>query len=178
MIELRDVRGLRSPDFQKMTRNPVSAVSHRREGETFELKNLQYRHGKNTALAIPSSSLHGGEITAVIGHNGAGKSPFAGAFCGILKHRGTVFLNGKALGRKERSGKSHMATQDVNHQRFAESVLDELTLNIPENRKANVANILEAMGLGALADTHPLDEAGIEKIKTYFNAKTGEYKVV
>ena len=31
---------------------------------------------------------------------------------------------------------------------------------------------------GAVKEYYPLDEAGIEKIKTYFNAKTGEYKVV
>ena len=161
--EALEQRGLRTPDLQKITRNPVSTVSHRREGVTFELKNLRYRYGRKTALAIPFFSLYGGEITAVIGHNGAGKSTFAGCFCGILKHRGMVSLNGKALGRKERTGKSYMVMQDVNHQLFTESVLDELTLNIPENRKAKAGSILEAMGLGALADTHPLALSGGQK---------------
>jgi energy-coupling factor transport system ATP-binding protein len=155
--------GLRTPDLQKLTRKVVSTVSSRREGETFEIKNLRYRYGRNTALTIPSLSLRCGEITAVIGHNGAGKSTFAGCFCGILKHRGTVSRKGKALGRKERIGKSYMVMQDVNHQLFTESVLDELTLNIAEDRKANAVNILEAMRLGALADTHPLALSGGQK---------------
>jgi energy-coupling factor transport system ATP-binding protein len=156
-------RGLRTPDLQKLTRKVVSMVSSRREGETIEIKNLRYRYGRNAALDIGSLVLHPGEITAVIGHNGAGKSTFAGAFCGILKHRGTISLNGKALGRNERIRKSYMVMQDVNHQLFTESVLDELTLNIPEERKAGAVTILEAMGLGALADTHPLALSGGQK---------------
>jgi energy-coupling factor transport system ATP-binding protein len=157
--------GLRSPDAQKPEWNIAPAFIPRREGagETIEIKNLRYRYGKNTALNIPSLSLRGGEITAVIGYNGAGKSTLAGCFCGILKHKGTVSLNGKALGRKKRIGKSYMVMQDVNHQLFTESVLDELVLNIPEDRKANAATILEAMELGAFADTHPLALSGGQK---------------
>jgi energy-coupling factor transport system ATP-binding protein len=157
--------GLRSPDAQKPEQNQGSTVLPQRDdaGETIEIKNLRYRYGKNMALAIPYISLHGGEITAVIGHNGSGKSTFAECFCGILKHKGTVSLNGKALRRKERINKSYMVMQDVNHQLFTESVLDELTLNIPEARKANTAAILEAMGLGSFADIHPLALSGGQK---------------
>ena len=174
--ESLEQRGLRSPDLQKLTRKPFLTVSSRREGKTIEIRNLRYRYGKNMALDIGSIALRCGEITAVTGHTGAGKSTFAGCFCGILKHRGTVSLNGKILGRNERIGKSYMVMQDVNHQIFTESVVDELTLNIsepaagakgrgspPEDRKANAANILEAMGLAAFADTHPLALSGGQK---------------
>jgi energy-coupling factor transport system ATP-binding protein len=161
--EALEQQGLRTPDLQRLKGNRVSTFLPRREGKTFDITNLRYRYGRNTALDIPSLSLRCGEITAVIGHNGAGKSTFTGCFCGILKHRGTVSLNGKALGRNERIRKSYMVMQDVNHQLFTESVLDELTLNIPEDRKAGAASILEAMGLGALADTHPLSLSGGQK---------------
>ncbi|MDR2178142.1 MAG: ABC transporter ATP-binding protein [Treponema sp.] len=158
-------RGLRSPDDQKPERNRAAPFFPRRKdsGETIEIKNVQYRYGKNTALDIPSLSLRCGEITAVIGRNGSGKSTLAGCFCGILKHRGTVSLRGKALGRQERIGTSYMVMQDVNHQLFTESVLDELTLNIPGDRKAGAVSILEAMGLGLFADTHPLSLSGGQK---------------
>jgi energy-coupling factor transport system ATP-binding protein len=161
--------GLRSPDAQKTERNPAAALLPQwaDTGETveitIEIKNLRYRYGKNTALDIPSLSLRCGEITAVIGYNGAGKSTFAGCFCGLLKHGGTVSLKGKALSRKERIAKSYMVMQDVNHQLFTESVLDELTLNIPEDRKTRAAAILVAMGLGPFADTHPLSLSGGQK---------------
>ena len=36
-------------------------------------------------------------------------------------------------------------------------------MNIPEDRKAGAASILEAMGLGALADAHPLSLSGGQK---------------
>jgi energy-coupling factor transport system ATP-binding protein len=158
-------RGLRSPEDQKPERNRTAPFFPRRKdaGETIEITNLRYRYGKTTALDIPSLSLRCGEITAVIGYNGSGKSTLAGCFCGILKHRGTVSLGGKALGRKDRIGKSYMVMQDVNHQLFTESVLDELTLNIPGDRKAGAAGILEAMGLGLFADTHPLALSGGQK---------------
>jgi energy-coupling factor transport system ATP-binding protein len=157
--------GLRSTDAREPERKQVSTFLPQREspGETIEIKNLQRRYGKTTALDIPSLSLRSREITAVIGNNGAGKSTFAGCFCGILKHRGTVSLNGKALGRKKRIGKSYLVMQDVNHQLFTESVLDELTLNIPEDRKAGAIAVLEAMGLGAFAETHPLALSGGQK---------------
>ncbi|MDR0584525.1 MAG: ABC transporter ATP-binding protein [Treponema sp.] len=161
--EALEQQGLRNPDLQKITRNLVSTVSQRQEGKTIEIKDLRYRYGRNTVLDIDSLVLRPGEITAVIGHNGAGKSTFAGCICGILKHKGTVSLDGKALGRNERVRKSYMVMQDVNHQLFTESVLDELTLNIPEERKAEALNILEAMGLGALTDTHPLSLSGGQK---------------
>ena len=118
-----------------------------------------YRHG-DCGRSHSSLSLHGGKITAVIEHNGARKSILAGCFSGILKYRGKVFLGGKALGRNERACRSYMVMQDVNHQLFTESVLDESTLNIPEDRKANTVNILEVRGLGVLSDIHPLTLSG------------------
>jgi energy-coupling factor transport system ATP-binding protein len=157
--------GLRSPDAQKTERSRATAFLLRRKdaGEAIEIKDLLYRYGEKKALDIPSLSLRCGEITAVIGRNGAGKSTFAGCFCGILKHRGTVALDGKKLKRKERIGKSYMVMQDVNHQLFTESVMEELTLNIPEDRKSKAAAILDAVGLAPFADTHPLSLSGGQK---------------
>jgi energy-coupling factor transport system ATP-binding protein len=157
--------GLRSPDAQKTGRNLAATFLPQRKDavETIEIKNLRYRYGKNTALDIPSLFLRCGEITAIIGYNGAGKSTLAGCFCGILKHRGTVSLKGNTLSRKERIAKSYMVMQDVNHQLFTESVLDELTLNIPEDRKARAAAVLGTMGLAPFTDTHPLALSGGQK---------------
>jgi energy-coupling factor transport system ATP-binding protein len=156
-------KGLRSPDALRPDHKPPPRPRRGSSGETVEIKDLQCRHGKTRVLAVPSLVLRCGEITALIGHNGAGKSTFAGCFSGILKHRGRVLLNGKALGRKERIARSYMVMQDVNHQLFTESVLEELTLNIPETRKAGAVGILEALGLGPFADTHPLALSGGQK---------------
>ena len=127
------------------------------------IENMVCSYGKNTVLDIPKLVIPAEEIVAVIGHNGAGKSTFAACFSGITKCRGTVSLDGKILAPKMRLQKSYMVMQDVNHQLFTESVTDELTLNIPEQRKALADEVINELGLSAHAGTHPLALSGGEK---------------
>ena len=128
-----------------------------------KIENMICQYGKKVVLDIPSLSLDCGDIVAVIGHNGAGKSTFAECFCGIQKSKGKVFLEDKPLTPKIRIAKSYMVMQDVNHQLFTESVLDELTLNIPEEKKSIADSVLSKMGISELADIHPLALSGGQK---------------
>ena len=77
-------------------------------------------------LSIPK-----GSIVAVLGHNGAGKTTFGKCLCGLLKGaKGTVEMDGVSYDTKERLKISYMVMQDVNHQLFTESVLDEILLSM------------------------------------------------
>lgn len=154
--------GLRSPDIGNlsfMSRGPVS----QKERNRITVKNMVCKYKKTTVLSIPALSIDSGEIVAVIGHNGAGKSTFAGCFCGITKHKGITFLNDNVFKPKERLKRSYMVMQDVNHQLFTESVMDELTLNIPDEKKTSALYILDEMKIAELAGTHPLALSGGQK---------------
>lgn len=74
-------------------------------------------------------------------------------------HGAFAFL-GKEYKPKQRLKLCYMVMQDVNHQLFAESVLDEVTLgikDIAEEEKTGYAqNILSMLDLLAFKDKHPM----------------------
>lgn len=51
------------------------------------------------------------------------------------KAGGVLEMNGKTYETKQRIGISYMVMQDVNHQLFTESVLDEIRLSMPGNEE-------------------------------------------
>ena len=121
-----------------------------------------YRRGANAtpALDIEHAELPQGGIVAVVGRNGAGKSTFAEALCGLNRCGGRLTVGRRALGRKQRTRASFMVMQDVNHQLFAESVLDEVQLSLAEEDEAHAHELLRALDLDDIADDHPLSLSG------------------
>ena len=121
-----------------------------------------YRRGANATLAldIEHAELPQGGIVAVVGRNGAGKSTFAEALCGLNRCGGRLTVGRRALGRKQRTRASFMVMQDVNHQLFAESVLDEVQLSLAEEDEAHAHELLRALDLDDIADDHPLSLSG------------------
>ena len=121
-----------------------------------------YRRGANAtpALDIEHAELPQGGIVAVVGRNGAGKSTFAEALCGLNRCGGRLTVGGRAHGRKRRTRASFMVMQDVNHQLFAESVLDEVQLSLAEEDEARAHELLRALDLDDVADDHPLSLSG------------------
>lgn len=121
-----------------------------------------YRRGANATLAldIEHAELPQGGIVAVVGRNGAGKSTFAEALCGLNRCEGRLTVGGRAHGRKQRTRASFMVMQDVNHQLFAESVIDEVQLSLAEEDEARAHELLRALDLDDVADDHPLSLSG------------------
>lgn len=60
---------------------------------------LSVRYGGIEAVRDASLSLHEGEIVALVGPNGAGKSSFVNALVGLVRHSGTVTLQGRRIDR-------------------------------------------------------------------------------
>ncbi|MCR5015406.1 MAG: ABC transporter ATP-binding protein, partial [Ruminococcus sp.] len=81
--------------------------------EVITLKGFSYSYGGQDALDIGRLELPVGSVTAVVGHNGAGKSTFVKCLCGLQKRfRGTVTVGGKRLRSKDMMKLSYMVMQD------------------------------------------------------------------
>ena len=70
-------------------------------------------------------------MVGVIGNNGAGKTTFANNLCGLLQAgKGCMSMDGKTYMANQRLKVCYMVMQDVNHQLFTESVMDEILLSL------------------------------------------------
>ncbi|AOT72020.1 ABC transporter ATP-binding protein [Geosporobacter ferrireducens] len=124
---------------------------------------FSYKH-KSSAIRIDSLTAPKGSIVAVIGHNGAGKSTFARCLCGLEKNcTGTLSFGDVTYKGRERLKRCCMVMQDVNHQLFTESVLDEILLSMDEGDPAKAESILNSLDLLPLKDLHPMSLSGGQK---------------
>ena len=116
---------------------------------------------------FPELRLAAGEITAITGTNGAGKTSFLSCLCGLEKRcRGTLELDGKRYDRKARQKLCFMVMQDTGNQLFTESVLDEVLISLPKetaNEKERAIEILKQLDLDGFLDRHPQSLSGGQK---------------
>lgn len=123
-----------------------------------------YKHAKTTSLDMERLCVPEGEIIAVVGHNGAGKSTFARCLCGLEKHsKGELGFHEARLNNKQRLKKCYMVMQDVNHQLFTESVLDEVLLSMAEEDEEKANEILGSLDLLHMKELHPMSLSGGQK---------------
>lgn len=134
------------------------------EKEDMELKHFRfaYKHGPET-LHIDDCKLPAERITGIIGNNGAGKSTFSRCFCGLEKRCGEVNWKGRTYRAKDRVNLCYMVMQEVNHQLFTESVLDEVLLSMKEADEKEAEHILEQLDLLNVKDRHPMSLSGGQK---------------
>ena len=126
-----------------------------------DFKNYKFRYKKGDRIfEADDVKIAKGEITALIGHNGAGKTTFLNCLCGIRKCRGNLVIDGKPLGWKQRRKKMFMIMQDVSHQLFTESVLDEVLLGMEEEDRDKALTILKKLDLSMMKERHPLSLSG------------------
>ena len=105
-----------------------------------------------------------GEIVAIVGANGAGKSTFLRCLCGMeRKCKATLNVHGEVWKSKKRRQGIYMVMQDVNHQLFTDSVLEEVMISQEKENKEEALKILESLDLSEFADKHPLSLSGGQK---------------
>ena len=163
----RDDMGLRPLDLAGLSE--VEGTPQRMNEAVWTIKNVSfaYKHEPET-LHITETSFPSGSATAIIGHNGAGKSTFARCLCGLEKHfKGTVQDQSKNYSRKERLKLCYMVMQDVNHQLFTESVMDEILLSLDnsdeEKATHEAESIMESLHISEFRDAHPMSLSGGQK---------------
>ena len=151
--------GLRSLNLAKLhSCHPREGgdLRSRTENTCIVLKNLRFAYQKKfPILDIPELSLPKGKITALLGHNGAGKSTLAQLVCGL---RGSWSQK-----RAARKLGTYLIMQDVNHQLFTESVLDEVLLGMKPKDESAALEILDGLNLKSYAEKHPMALSGCQK---------------
>lgn len=117
-----------------------------------------------SGISVASALIPSGCVTAVTGHNGAGKSTLVRCLCGLeKKSRGALILNNNTLKRKARLKSCYLVMQDVNHQLFCESVLDEVLISMPTQNKEAAMALLNQLDLAQFSEDHPLSLSGGQK---------------
>lgn len=121
---------------------------------------FSYRGTQRQVLNIDRLEVPQAAVIAIIGKNGAGKSTFAHCLCGLEKR-----CEGKmdGMNRRQRLKKCYMVMQDVNHQLFTESVLEEVLISMDSENENQAVEILKSLDLSDFHDKHPLSLSGGQK---------------
>ena len=127
------------------------------------LNELTKSYGKHRGIENISFTVEQGEVFGFIGPNGAGKSTFSRCFCGLEKRCGEVIWNGKTYRPKDRLNTCYMVMQEVNHQLFTETVLDEVLISMEEENPEQAEKILADLDLANFKDRHPMSLSGGQK---------------
>lgn len=72
----------------------MSEHAHPSDGPLLAVRHLGVRFGDRVALDDVNFTVERGELIGVIGPNGAGKSTLFRAICGLVRHEGSVDVNG------------------------------------------------------------------------------------
>ena len=131
---------------------------------TLALRNFHFAYkNEPETLHIMDCEIPTNRIVGIIGNNGAGKSTFSRCFCGLEKRCGEIVWNGKKYRPKDRLNTCYMVMQEVNHQLFTESVLDEVLISMEEANQKRAEEILSRLDLLDFKDRHPMSLSGGQK---------------
>lgn len=157
----REQMGLRAADLSRVhpavpQYGPVPAA--------LELRDVGLYYNKVPIVENINIKAGASEIIGVLGHNGAGKTTFSRALCGLHRQTSGEFIwKGRVKPRKERLRQSYMVMQDVNFQLFADSVESECSFGIQDPDLNLAASTLDKLGLTPYRTCHPNTLSGGQK---------------
>lgn len=133
--------------------------------ERLILSDMKFSYkGEKPVFDISQMEIPTGEIVAIVGANGAGKSTFMRCLCGMERScKAKLKVGNEIWKNKQRRQKIYMVMQDVNHQLFTDSVLEEVMISQEIENKEEALNILKMLDLDQYADKHPLALSGGQK---------------
>ena len=156
----RSNMGLRTFALERL----LPPVLPQQEKTALALHNFRFAYkNEPETLHIMDCEIPTNRIVGIIGNNGAGKSTFSRGFCGLEKRCGEIVWNGRNYRPKDRLSTCYMVMQEVNHQLFTESVLDEVLISMEEENQEWAEEILNRLDLLAFKDRHPMSLSGGQK---------------
>lgn len=159
--ERREAMGLRAVDLRQLR---LKNRAKDTQAPTLEMKDVSLRYGRKTVLENICLQAARGEIIAVLGHNGTGKTTFSRGLCGLHKGCGGEFLwEGQPLDARARRKRSYLVMQDVGYELFAENVEKECVFGIKNPDVALADETLKELGLSDFREKHPNTLSGGQK---------------
>lgn len=156
----RSNMGLRTFALERL----LPPVLPQQEKTALALHNFRFAYkNEPETLHIMDCEIPTNRIVGIIGNNGAGKSTFSRCFCGLEKRCGEIVWNGRKYRPKDRLSTCYMVMQEVNHQLFTESVLDEVLISMEEENQERAEEILNRLDLLAFKDRHHMSLSGGQK---------------
>ena len=156
----RSNMGLRTFALERL----LPPVLPQQEKTALALHNFRFAYkNEPETLHIMDCEIPTNRIVGIIGNNGAGKSTFSRCFCGLEKRCGEIVWNGRKYRPKDRLNTCYMVMQEVNHQLFTESVLDEVLISMEEENQERAEEILNRLDLLVFKDRHPMSLSGGQK---------------
>ena len=152
-----------SPYREAVARKALPVGGSRASDPLIQTRGLTVGYGKRHPVrAVGGLALASGEIVALMGHNGCGKSTLARTLCGLIRPlSGEVLWRGRAARQAELVSHAFLVMQDVNYQLFSDNVRDEVLLGARRADKCDA--VLDALGLAELAERHPMSLSGGQK---------------
>ena len=166
-------------DFLNLPEQEVKSMGLRSRSETIldikddigtaektylQVKNLSINRKDKCIISNLNFFAKKGDIVAVLGSNGIGKTTFLRTLCGLHNdYEGDILFDSKKIDIKKRKQKTYMVMQDVNYQLFAESVFSECKLGIKNANDDLIDEILTDFDLDNYKNNHPNTLSGGQK---------------
>lgn len=163
--EERERYGLREIT-EKGDRNILIPTRHTDQFPALCVKSLSCRRKKTKIFRDINFSAPAGQITAITGHNGIGKTSLALVLSGLWKEEsGQVVVDGRELSARERRKQTWFSSNDTGTQFFTNSVSEEVLLNMKhsEEHLEKARSLLKRLGLYRYKDVHPASLSGGQK---------------
>lgn len=136
--------------------------------------NVSYANSQSPIIKDYSLSVKTGEIVAIIGKNGCGKSTLAKAICGLIKYdSGSVYINGIKISEKTSKSQMREIRKNIGYvmqlpeqQLFAQTVFEDVAYG-PKNfglegceLDSRVLSALKSLHIEHLAQKSPFELSG------------------
>ena len=162
-------------ESKSMTENAKKSNT-KKSNTAIEISNLNvsYANSQSPIIRDYSLSVKAGEIVAIMGKNGCGKSTLAKAICGLIKYdSGSVYINGIKISEKTSKSQMREIRKNIGYvmqlpeqQLFAQTVFEDVAYG-PKNfglegreLHSRVLNALKSLHIEHLAQKSPFELSG------------------